>query len=619
MIGVFGLFRGESGAPANLSAMQERHPSGYSVHAPAGEGAAIGRAVHKADACRGISSDSGSGLVVSTVGEVYNAGEILGEAKAGNDPAPLICALYRKGALERLAEVNGQFCAALYDQRAHRLILITDRHALYPIHVWRQNREIVFASMIHVLLADQRVPRKANGEALAQLFTMQRTIGRVTSIAGVEALPAACIWECGRDGVSERSYWTLNWRQAGWTKQECATALDHAFRNAVKRQTTGQRLGLLLSGGIDSRWILGAAPKGTLSCWTTASFAENPELKVAQTVARICGAEHHAAVVDPEETLAAHDEAVVQNNGLYPASPQFGSFMPHVGAACDTVLSGHGLDYTLRGYYLPSRFFDFAGSHTRLPVLRPIGGRPTGADVLYNLRQGPPATTLRRIVSQSWRDRWWRIQEDAMEEVLAPWLASDEPYNAWDAFILHAVSKHYAFTGMMSVRAFANLRMPAYDKEVMDVYLKMPPNWRCSGRVVLRALEHVSPPLARLPNSNTGFPANREPWVDVATLIGRGILRNVGLMRRPETPSDAHSAGSWQNVAALYRGGCLHRARFIEIRERLDGISFGILDCDGLRTVIDEHLDGRSEHTKLMRQLLTHDAWVRRFGIEGHA
>lgn len=293
--------------------------------------------------------------------------------------------------------------------------------------------------------------------------------------------------------------------------------------------------------------------------------------------------------------------------------------MPRVGAECDAVLTGHGLDYTLRGYYLPARFLNLAGSHTRLPVLRPISKKPTGADVLYNLRQGPPANTLRRIVSAAWRDRWWRVQEEAMGDVLAPWLSSDDPYNAWDAFILHAVSKHYAFTGMMSVRASAQLRMPAYDKDVIDVYLAMPPSWRCSGRVVLRALELASPRLAALPNANTGFAANREPWLDVAGLVGRGILRRAGLLNRPETPTSTHSAGSWQNVAALYRHDPAHRARFLDIRERLDGLSFGMFDCDGLRAVMDEHLDGRLEHTKLMRQLLTHDAWVRRFGIEGHA
>src|ERR1043165_2876661 len=108
---------------------------------------------------------------------------------------------------------------------------------------------------------------------------MQRTVGNYTSVAGVEALPAACIWEIDQKGMRERRYWELAWRRPDYDRAGCSRALDRALRAAVKRAVKGSRTGLLLSGGVDSRWVLGAAPKGSLSCWTTASFADNPELK----------------------------------------------------------------------------------------------------------------------------------------------------------------------------------------------------------------------------------------------------------------------------------------------------------------------------------------------------
>jgi hypothetical protein len=323
--------------------------------------------------------------------------------------------------------------------------------------------------------------------------------------------------------------------------------------------------------------------------------------------------------VSPERTLDVLDSTAIENNGLYPVSTQFSVFMPAVGAACDRVLSGHALDYTLRGYYLPSRFLQFGGSRTRLPMLRPIPRCPTGADVLYNLRQGPPIATLRRIINQEWREHWWRSQESAMQAALAPWLASDEPYNAWDAFILHSVSKHYAFTGMLSVRAATNLRIPAFDADVIDIYLRMPPAWRCSGRAVQLALRATSPGLARLSNANTNFPADLHPWLEIGGLTLRGGLRRLGLAARPDVPTNMHSAGSWQDSPGLYRGDPGYRARLMGIRNRLDALSYGLFDVDALRACIDEHLDGRANHTKLLRQLLTHDAWVRCFGITGTA
>ncbi len=617
MIGLFGLYRRDPAAPADPAALAARHRAGYAIHAPAGQGAAVGRAAHPHDSARGLAAEAG--VTVATLGDIYNARDLSTRAGADPyDPAPAILDLYRNGKLDRLAEANGQYCAAIYDAPAHRLTLVTDRHALFPLHVWLGDGEAVFGSMIYVVLGDARIPRKANRDVLAQLFTMQRTVGGYTSVAGVEALPAACIWSIGREGVRERRYWELKWRRPDFSRAECSHALHRALHDAVGRAVNGGRTGLLLSGGVDSRWVLGTAPKGSLSCWTTASFAENPELKLAATVARLCGAEHHAAIVAPEDTLAVHDATVIESNGLYPASTQFSVFMPPVRAACDTLLSGHGLDYTLRGYYLPSKFLEIGGSHTRLPALRAIPARPTGADVLNNLRQGPPRETIDRIVAPAWRARWWKAQEEAMQAVLAPWLGSDDPYNAWDAFILHAVSKHYAFTGMLSVRAAANLRLPAFDAEVMDVYLRMPPAWRCAGRPVQMALRAVSPELARLPNANTHFRADLHPWLEVAALVMRGGLRRLGLAGRPEVPSSMHSAGSWQDIPGLFRDGPGHRTRFLAIRGNLDALSFGLFDLDQLRACIDEHLDGRRKHTKLLRQLLTHEAWVRVFGIEGH-
>jgi len=616
MIGLFGLFRADPAAPADAAPLARRHRAGYAIEAPAGPGAALGRAAHTHDAARGRAEEAGVSVV--TLGDIYNARDFSARSGADEyDPAPAVLALYRAATLDRLKDANGQFCAAIYDRPAHRLTLVTDRHALFPLHVWRRDGEAVFGTIIYAMLGDERIPRKADPAALAQLFTMQRTIGGYTSVAGIEALPAACIWEVDRAGVRERRYWKLAWRAPDFDRAGCSRALDEAMRAAVARAVAGGRAGLLLSGGVDSRWVLGAAPRGSLACWTTASFAGNPELKLARQVAALCGAEHHPAIVAPEDTLRVHDDTVIESNGLYPASTQFSVFLPPVGAACHTLLSGHGLDYTLRGYYLPSRFLEIGGSRTRLPVLRAIPARPTGADVLKNLRQGPPRETIDRIVAPAQRERWWKGQEDAMQTVLAPWLDSDDPYNAWDAFILHAVSKHYAFTGMMSVRAAANLRLPAFDAEVMSVYLRMPPAWRCAGRPVQLALRALSPALARLPNANTHFAADLHPWGEIAALVSRGVLRRAGLAKRPVVPSSMHSPGSWQDIPGLFRDDPGHRARFKSMRANLDALGFGIFDLDQLGACIDEHLDGSRKHSKLLRQLLTHEAWVRLFGIAG--
>ena len=158
-------------------------------------------------------------------------------------------------------------------------------------------------------------------------------------------------------------------------------------------------------------------------------------------------------------------------------------------------------------------------------------------------------------------------------------------------------------------------RVPAFDTEVLDIYLRMPPAWRCSGRMVQLALRELSPEIARLPNANTHFPADLNPRLEVACVLARAAFRRLGLARRPAIPTAMHSAGSWQDLSALLREDPEHRDRLIQIKGRLDSLCLSLLDPDRLARCIDDHLAGNATHTKLLRQLLTHDSWMRGFGI----
>ena len=205
--------------------------------------------------------------------------------------------------------------------------------------------------------------------------------------------------------------------------------------------------------------------------------------------------------------------------------------------------------------------------------------------------------------------------EAIFDTVLAPWINTEEPINAWDAFILGQVSQHYAFSGMMAIRAASNLRMPAFDNRVFEIYLGMTPKQRILGASIYHALNLISKDLAYLKNANTGFPANLGPWNEIFAQLMRGAFRKLRLLRRENLPSSAHSQGSWQNLGNLYRDDPSHIGRLKDIRQRLDYLSFNLLDPDALAKCIDDHISGKKMHTKLLRQLITHDSWARNFKI----
>ncbi|MEQ8667348.1 MAG: asparagine synthase-related protein [Rhodospirillales bacterium] len=619
MIGLFGQVLFDPASPVEDDGMFGRLPDSLAISQQRFGGAVLGTASHGGRFTSSV-TDADDGISVHVSGWIVNTDDFDMPGRPDPSPAEVVHALIARGDIDGLSRINGQFAAAAFDPAKRELTLITDRNGTLPIYVWQDDTGIAFASQLYVLAGLGRIPRKADTRIITELFTMQRTLGRSTPIAGIEALPSATVYTHAGGRSAERTYWQLVWQRGRMSKIACAEQLAAAIREAVVRQAAlGDESGLLLSGGIDSRLVLAAAEPGSLSCWTTASYDDNPELALARRIATQHGAEHHACVIGPEDTFDFIDPTVRECGGLYPASTPVSAFLPMVDDSVDLLLTGHGLDYTLRGYYLPSRFLEIGGSKTRLPALRPIPKRPTGHDVLNSLRQGPPRSTIDRITAAGRRDRWGQAIGDKLETILAPWLDSEDPYNAWDAFILNNVSKHYAFTSMMSVRARTDLAMPAFDNDVFDIYLRMPTSWRCEGRVLQLAMQIVSPETARIANANTHFRADLHPWAEIAGLLGRGALRRLGILGREALPSKTHSQGSWQNLSALFREEPRFNRRLKEIRGRLDETCLDIMEPGAVRACIDEHLEGRKSHGKLLRQLLTHDSWMRSFGIEGHA
>ena len=566
-------------------------------------------------------TDSKNGLIASFVGEIFNLKKLaLGVGlRPSKNAAELIVQLYLKSSLLRLSEANGLFCAGILDTRRQVQLLITDRYASFPVHFYEGVNRTTFSTSIYSLLSDSTIPRIPCAMGLSQLFTLQRTLGPYTNIVGVKPLPSACITTISARGISYEKYWELEWRPQKHSDDEIADMLVPALRNAVKRQceSNNKTAGLLLSGGLDSRIILGSADPGALTSWTVASYEKNPELAIARKVAHRCGSEFNPIINEPGRIFDWERTAAIENNGIYPASPQYSSFVGVAASACESLLCGHGLDYTLRGYYLPSKFLNVIGTSTRLPTLRHISRPIFGHTVLYNLRQGPPKLTLDRVIRKDKQKQWWDNLEICFDEVLEPWTSSHEPVNAWDAFLVNQVSQHYAFSGMMSVRAVSNLRMPAFDNDVFGVYLRMSPEQRVRGRPVLLALQKISPELFGLPNANTGFSAGIGPWREIFSLIGRASLRRLRLFKKTQLPTVKHSAGSWQNLANLYRYDDKYRLRLLDLRDHLDGLAFGMLDKDQIAICIDQHIAGEETHTKLIRQLLTHDNWVDAYNIRG--
>ncbi|MDP6518102.1 MAG: asparagine synthase-related protein [Alphaproteobacteria bacterium] len=576
----------------------------------AGRGVALGKSRHGRLAGDRPPACGADGLAVAVDGEIFD------DRGPVPDPGAVIADHYRADTLDRLADENGSFAAIIVDSARRRVVLAGDRLGSRSLFVWHDGDRFAAASRLHALLGDDRVPRRLNVQGLVELVSFARTVADHTQYAGVRALTGATVYVIERGRLEVRRTRRLAWSRPEFDERECAVRLDQAMRAALARRVAdAARPGLLLSGGLDSRWVLAAAraTERPLAC-ITAAIHENREVALARALARCAGMTHRTYANPPPALSATLDAAVRASDGLFRAPLNLFGLLQSFAADHDLLLSGHGLDYTLRGYYLPCVTLRIAGSVTRLPRLRPV---PDGsvATVAGNMRVGVAAQRVAAILSPAVRRDCAARQEAAVAAALAG-ADIEDPYDAWDAFILDSLNRHYAYSDFVAMTAAIDHRPLAFDKAVFDTYLAMPPEWRASGRAAHAAMMAAGADLMALPDANTGFAARHGFRAQIALQLGRATLRRLGVVRRPTVADPTLTHGSWPNYNVLLR-------RDPEFHRRLDGLArspalldTGVFEPRAIVQLWQDHRTGRGDFAKLLVQLLSLESWLREHHYE---
>lgn len=218
-------------------------------------------------AAQPASNEDGSLLAVME-GEVYDytdrrrALQTAGHLFRSDSHAELLLHGFEARGKAFFRELRGSFAAAIWERKAERLNLVNDRFGMKPLYYAALLDRVLWASEIKALLVDRRVSRSVNTRGVVQFFTFGQLMGEDTLFESVRALPAAAwaIYDVRAGRMSVDRYWQLaECHETGVTdEREALDRLDAAFKRAVNIQSEGSpRVGISLSGGLDSRTILG--------------------------------------------------------------------------------------------------------------------------------------------------------------------------------------------------------------------------------------------------------------------------------------------------------------------------------------------------------------------------
>lgn len=547
-------------------------------------------------------------------GEIYNFPELRRELEARghrfytHSDTEVIVHLYEDSGADCIKKLRGMFAIALYDERQGTLLLARDRLGKKPLHYALHEGRLYFGSEIKTILAVQPDLAKTDPEGLLQYFYFGYIPDPLTIFRKIQKLPAGHLAEFRNGEIKVRQYWDLPEYSThpAISEEECLEQLERRLQEAVRiRLISDVPLGALLSGGVDSSIVVALMARESTKPVQTFSigFKEEKfnESEYARKVAERFGTDHHELVLDPdlEETLSYLSGMLEEPFGDSSMLPTY--YVCRMARQQVTVaLSGDGGDELFAGYdrYLTAmerRKFDslprWAGSIYRERIHNLIPAGTYGKNLAWNasLNERDRYLDALSFFPALHRERDLFTSEflqsaKNLPDPLSQWqrLYDDAPARDRVSRLLYLDTKTYlngdilAKVDRMSMATSLEVRVPMLDHEFVEWVTSLPVEWKFrSGarkHILKKLAERVGIPSEVIHRRKQGFQLPLVEWM------------------RDE-----------------------QKARFWNVLLEPRTLQRGYFKPAAVKSLINEHVQGRRNRSGLLWRMLVLELWHRNF------
>ena len=553
-------------------------------------------------------------------GEIYNYVELRGALiDKGHSfytcsDTEVIVHLYEEYGTEFPLHLNGMYGIALWDEKKKTLLLVRDRPGIKPLYYAETDDGLVFGSEIKSLLK-AGVRRVMDYEAINQYLSYGYTLSPLTGFEAIRKLDSGHMLVCSGSGCSKKEFWDLTENSFAIEDlhvDEMADRLIEELRVVINRQVRSDvPLGIFLSGGIDSSLIASvAAEKCNLKLNAfTIGFEEESynELDNARIVTDRLGLSMQEYIL-PENEIFGEIEKIMSflDEPLFDYSVIPVYFISkYARSHVKTVLGGEGGDELFGGYqtYYLHKVIEW---YRKVPQVMRDGIRAVVNRLPESHSYLSTAYKLKRFTygaefpydEAHYR---WKVLFDANEKQkllsddLLRHIVEPEPFHAMGRYFQRAQKKGLSIedqlmyvdfmtfmqdallqkTDRMSMANSLEVRVPLLDNAIIDFSRKVPMNKKIKGFQTKYLLRKA---LSRFQPSEIAFGKKRGFTPPLALWIKNGLK---------EYMLDSLSSESVANL--------------------------GFLKHDYITEVIDDHLSGRAENSRLIWSLIVLVSWHRNY------
>jgi len=359
------------------------------------------------------------------------------------------------------------------------------------------------------------------------------------------------------------------------------------------------RMGISLSGGLDSRAILAAMKseaKGIRSY--TLGLPGCHDEKLAEQMSRVAGTVHTMLALGPEylgdfKTMA--ETLIYFSDGMYHPheSTEKLALDYFTKAGIHYLFRGHGGEIAKAGLAYPVQV-DHTVQHLNgvESVLDYIGKKAglvsKGLDM---------SSIFEPDFYRSLDNGWYQSLTDTAEDIQA----ALGPEDLCVYFYTREWVRRQVVASLAIFRSQLEIRLPYLDEHFLAMLLKLPVEQRFAGELHKKIVEKCMPALIKITDSNTGAPLDAGRFRLFVTDKFNAVMRRLSL------PGFRHYTEyeKWQRN---------------EFKDSMETIIFSeqtldrnIYNRDGLKKAFDNHISGQHNHAHLLGSVAGLELWFRMF------
>ncbi|MEM1217274.1 MAG: asparagine synthase-related protein [Bacteroidota bacterium] len=493
-------------------------------------------------------------------------GNIFAREKESLSPGDILLQGASNRALSQsLQKVHGTYIGLIHDEQQQLLHLFSGPRGLRPLYLLKHDGHWIWSSELKGFLAIPHFKPSVQKGAVSCFFDRGFLPGEMTWFKGVERLPASCMLtidlKTGRG--KKTSYWS-------WQKLQRIPDLDYrASLEEGKRRwqlALGRRIPaspktvcISLSGGMDSRLILGGLQDQIGLRTFTFGKKRSWDVEYAQQLQRVVGHDHQWWELSTDNWWQGKEEAVWQSDGLKNLMHLHGSPFYSQMAASEVVNFNGFLGGAAAGGLLQKGAWDAQATQAAQMELR------------------------RLSTHAEWQSADWYQKDTA------------------DSWAINHRIRRFSAEGVWQWDRWIPQRLPLADDEWLDWIYQLPPTFTQNGRWFNDlAIERYPHLFKDIPWQRTGVPV--------------GHWSNTWLLRYPIRTAQ-YRLGFLPNYSfANYRRWLCEKPGYSYLEALLHPAQskyFPYLGQDLVTTLLKPHFNRQKDHTEALGRALTIELWLR--------